>query len=108
MPQPFFKPAAGTFDATGTAEVTVSPPGGVDWHVRITSVSSTSTAQPTATLTLDGHFLEGTYSGNRDTSDTVYTIPAGSQLVCTWTGGTAGARATLSLRGLQTKVGDAA
>ena len=106
MPQPFFKPALAEFDAGGEAQVTVAPPG-VDWHVRITSVSSTSTADTTATIEIDGHFHEGSYSGNRDSSDTVFTLQAGSNLVCTWTGGTPGARATLNLRGLQTEVGQA-
>lgn len=105
MANRFVKPAGATFDATGAAEVSITPPGGYDWHVTVTSVTTTSTAQSTATVDIDGQFHEGTYAGDRDTSDTVYTLADGSTLTCRWTGGTVGARASLTLRGIQARAG---
>lgn len=62
--------------------------------------------QSTAMLTLNGAQFEGSYSGNNDTSDTQHLMMAGDELVCTWTGGDAGATATLTLFGVQFDAGE--
>jgi hypothetical protein len=46
-------------------------------------------------------FIEGTYSGNRDASNTEQLIVGGESITCVWTGGTVGALATLRLSGMQ-------
>jgi hypothetical protein len=91
------------FDGNGKAVVTYSPPSLEYWDITSVAVQTTdpvnATLVPTATVTLDGVFKEGSYSGNLDASDTQYHIEKGQQFVCTWTGGTAGRTATFTLNG---------
>lgn len=92
-----------TFDASGTATVTFSPPSLEYWDITSTGVQtddpSTSTVIPEARVSLDGVFKEGTFSGNFDASDTRFHIEKGQQFVCQWTGGTSGRTATFTLNG---------
>lgn len=92
-----------TFNASGVAVVTFSPPSLEYWELSSigvqTSDPTTATVVPEARITLDGIFKEGTYSGNLDASDTQYRIEKGQQFTCTWTGGTIGRTATLSVNG---------
>jgi hypothetical protein len=92
-----------TFNASGVATVTVSPPSIEYWDITSlgvqTSDSPSATVIPLATITLDGIYKEATYSGNLDASDTPYHLEKGQRLTCTWTGGTSGKTATLTLNG---------
>jgi hypothetical protein len=87
-------------DMVGGGSITLAPPA-MDWHITATTVTTTSVLRTRASTDIDGVPLEGTYSGNHDTSDTAYVVPSGSMLTCTWTGGTPGAAATLAIRGQQ-------
>lgn len=105
MPGPFRVSQSVTLDASGGGQVTISPP--VDWQVTLVSVvTTTAVKQPTFSLYLDSAtpsgFLEGTYSGSRDASDTVHVIQPGQQLIGVWAGGDPGAKATMSVRGVKT------
>jgi hypothetical protein len=104
MPTPFTQPVQVTLDGTGAGQVVIGP-AGFDWLVRRTSVkTSTAVKQPTATLyrggVSDAAFLEGSFSGANDASDTVHLMQPGELLYCVWSGGDAGARATLVVSGL--------
>ena len=100
----FFSTAAQVkLDATGAGQVSISPPS-VDWTVSLTSVNvSSHTLEPTFTLYLNGvsptAFLEGSYSGSQDSSDTEHRVMAGQSLIGVWNGGDAGAVATLRVTG---------
>ena len=101
--QPFKAVEQVTLNAAGGGQVTLSPPG-VDWQITLASCStSTRVKEPVFKLYMDGtsdaNFLEGTYSGSQDATDTPHYVPAGSQLIGVWTGGDAGARATLRVTG---------
>jgi hypothetical protein len=50
----------------------------------------------------DENYMEGTYSGNNDTSDTKYTIEDGQYASCTFQGGDIGATARFRLAGWET------
>lgn len=93
-----------TFSPSGVAEVTVTPDGAwASWTVtRITVITTSATdteARVYRDAVSDGAFIEGTYSGNRDTSpwNPGLTLNPGQSLVVRWTGGTPGAVATVSV-----------
>ncbi|MCA1839938.1 MAG: hypothetical protein LC723_06365 [Actinobacteria bacterium] len=92
-----------TFDANGTAVVTLSPTSLEYWDITSMGVQTTDptteTVIPEARVTLDGVYKQGSYSGNFDASDTPFHIEKGQQFTCTWTGGTAGRTATFSVNG---------
>jgi len=94
-----------TLDSAGEGQVTIGCPSGARWKVETTTTSTTSTTRTTASLYLGSPspaaFLEGTYAGNRDTSNTVHQVLGGEILTCTWSGGDAGATATLRVAGEQ-------
>lgn len=103
MLQKIVKVATTVLDASGNGVASLTPDGG-DWKVTITSVSvNSSTSEPTANLYLntvgDVGFIEGTYSGSSDSSDTSYVVSLGEVLYCQWTGGDPGATATLRITG---------
>ena len=105
--QPFRVPATTTLDASGAGEVTLQPPG-VVWDVSGMSVeTSTSTLHPRADIEINGGFVEGTYSGHRDSSGSQHRLGPTDVVRCAWTGGDVGARATLRVWGLQYSVGKA-
>jgi hypothetical protein len=101
------KAGSGAFDTSGEATVVIGCPAGVRWRIIVATVSTTSTTRTTASLYLgtpaESGFLDGTYSGNRSTSDSEHLILGGEVLTCVWTGGTPGARATLRVSGYQTE-----
>jgi len=104
MPTPFAQPVQTVLDAGGAGQVVIGP-AGVDWIVKLVTVSTSSAVkQPTASIYLGGvspaTLLEGSSSGSRDSSDTVYLMQPGDLLYCTWSGGDAGATATLRVAGL--------
>jgi hypothetical protein len=67
--------------------------------------ATTSNLIPSAIVTINGVFLEGSGSGNLDASDTAHLMEAGDVLRCTWAGGDPGATATCIVRGLQYPAG---
>jgi hypothetical protein len=92
-------------DSNGFGQVTLTPQGGL-FTVTVTSVSvsvNTPPNQPMAKIYLavvgDSGFIEGTNSGDSDTSDTVYQVQQGEPLTCVWTDGDPGARATFRAAG---------
>lgn len=95
-----------TFDASGKAVVTLSPPAMEYWDITSSGIHTndpaSSTIIPVAKVTLDGVYKEGSYSGNMDGSDTPYHVEKGQQFTCTWTGGTSGRVATFTVNGTRT------
>ena len=104
-------------NGAGYGYTTVTVPSGVRWDVALVSVSTnvvptttgTSAVQPVVTLYQDtgpnpSHFLEATWSGNRDTTDSSYTLIGGDAITAEWQGGTPGSVATLRIRAYQTQV----
>lgn len=103
-PQRFVSPAQVKLDASGNGQVTVSP-GSVDWVTTLITVStSTATKHPQANLYLDQVaptcLLEGTYTGDNDSTNTSHLVQSSQQLICAWTGGDPGATATVRVTGL--------
>lgn len=103
-----------TIDATGTGYCTVTCPSGVRWEVDLTSVSTnvsdpTMADQPLVSLYLGSapnaaQFLEGSYSGNRDASDSHFRLLEGESLTAQWTGAEPGLIATLRVSGQQIQI----
>lgn len=92
-----------TLDAGGAGVVALSPAGS-DWRITGMSVrSDPPTGHPQCEIFLnilgDAGFVEGTRSGEFDSSDTAMTVPIGSTLYARWTGGTPGAMATIRVTG---------
>lgn len=90
-------------DATGTGQVTLAPPG-IGWDVTLVSVTtSTRVKEPVfklyADAVADASFLQGSFSGSQDASDTPLRVAPGQFLIGVWTGGDAGATATLRVSG---------
>lgn len=103
-PVRFSQTAVTKLDVNGNGQVGLGPPG-ADWVVMTTTVAtSTAVKQPIANTYVgavsQGTLLDGTYSGAGDTSDTRYLLTAGEQVIATWTGGDAGAQASLRVAGL--------
>jgi hypothetical protein len=106
----FVRAATTTLDVNGTGQATLSPDGG-DWKITLTSVSvTTNIATPQVSVYANGvsaqQFLEGSFSGYRDASDTVHVVAAGEQLIAVWEGGDPGANATLRVSGWQGRPGE--
>lgn len=109
--QQFSRPASVTLDANGAGQVAIFPPG-VDWVVTLSTVStSTAIKVPTArvyrNVVAQANFLEGSYTGSNDSSDTRIVLQAGESLICVWADGDAGALATYRLSGWQYASGQA-
>jgi len=105
---PVEQPLRATADASGTATVSTGgvPPWKV-WRITRTSVTTTSVARTTATLYRNSISAanvidSAAISGNNDTSDTVYEIRSGEQLIVVWTGADVGASCTATISGVQT------
>jgi hypothetical protein len=96
---------AATFDASGAATVTLGPRRSRQtWYVTNAAVSSTSSASTKCRLYLGSaspsNLLGGTYSGNQDSTDLPRVrVGRGQVLTAVWSGGTTGAKATLSVYG---------
>lgn len=77
------------------------------WHVRNTLITTNSTQQQfgVSTFTLyrmnqsPSSMIDGSYSGDQDTSDTAYSLSFGQTVIGVWSGGDIGAIATLTLSG---------
>lgn len=110
-PTQFTRSVSGVLDAAGGLQVDISPTGG-DWVIKRNSVFvSSNTAEPTARIYRNSisqaGFVEGSYTGSNDTSDTRIVAQQGDTLSCVWAGGDVGARATWSLTIVQYPAGTA-
>lgn len=90
-------------DSNGYGSTNVVPQGG-ELTVTLTSVSvSSNTLEPVAKIYLnvigDSGFVEGTFSGSSDASDSSYIVSQGETLTAVWTGGDVGAIATFRVTG---------
>ena len=115
MPQPqrVFKPASVTLDASGNGTCFVAAPNGVKWNVYLISISTTQTnvtvKPPRFNLYADNapnraHFIEGSGSGNQDSSDSPHVVYGGESLCGEWLGGTPGSIATMTVRAMQLEI----
>ena len=97
--------AQATVGPDGTATATLAPTGAGYYRSTFWSVStlpagsssSTATIFRNATGPLD--VIEGTYSGDQDTSDTVVELEPNESLLCVWTGAQPGATAVFRVEG---------
>lgn len=106
-PARFTAVASVVLDASGDGSATVAP-AGLDWLVMHTRVStSTDTLIPGCDIHLNGESsaYEGTLTGSGDESDTRHLVAAGESIEARWTGGDAGATATLRVSGVQIEPG---
>jgi hypothetical protein len=97
-----------TLDSSGNGTVKLGPRRLTQiWNVTNIAVAvSTNVLEATATTYLGAvaapNSLGGTYSGSGDANSTDVTLRAGQFISCRWTGGDAGAVATLSVYGTYT------
>lgn len=110
-------PAASVkLDGSGNGQVSLGPPSGATWRLRLANVSTTGTAnQPQCFLyrgSTSGPLeqVDSTYLGNSASSGKVAGAPffAGQVLWAKWTGGDANATATLQVYGQQLRRGEQA
>lgn len=99
---------SGVADANGRATARIHNLVAYEsWHVTRYTVSSTSTDETTAKVYRNHEstsaFIEGTYSGRQDASDTNMHIGSGESLLCVWSGATAGSRCVFSIEGEKTR-----
>lgn len=109
MPYPLS--GAVKLDSSGNGTVTLAIPGALTFTRTTISTNQAATATPIPRCDLyrnavtTGTFLEGTYSGNLDVSDSAHDFDPGEQLLVVWTGGVAGTIASVTLawirRGIQ-------
>lgn len=99
-----FLSESGIADANGRAVARISNLVAFEWwKVTRWTVSSTSTAETEARVYRNhespSNFIEGTYSGRQDASDTNQVIGSGEHLVCVWSGATVGSRCVFTING---------
>lgn len=109
-PQRVFSPASVTLSAAGYGFCSVTAPSGVKWEIYLISISTTQTdttiKPPQFTLYADNspnraHYIEGSGSGNQDTSDSPHILYGGESLCGEWVGGTPNSIATMTVRAMQ-------
>lgn len=109
-PQRVYSPGSVTLDATGYGYCAVTAPSGVRWDVYLISVNTTQTdttvKPPRFNLYADNspnraHYIEGSGSGNQDSSDSPHVLYGGESLCGEWIGGTAGTIGTMTVRAMQ-------
>jgi hypothetical protein len=93
------------FDATGTARIVIGPTVfGENWKIRRMAVTTSSTQDTDVRVYLnaeiDTRMIDGSYTGNRDFSETNLTLQTLDNLIVVWVGGTPGAYASVLLQGL--------
>jgi hypothetical protein len=103
---PVMKTGQVTLNAQGAGTVTLSPGiYGVTWHITqasVRTIQAVVTKEAKAQLESFPYSLPGTYSGSSgDTAALDLTLSASQQISCTWSGGDAGAVATLTVSGVQ-------
>lgn len=95
-----------TFDVNGNARARIGPSVyGHKWHIARMVTSTTDTVLvPELRIYLNGEapnrLLDGSYSGNLDTSAMELTLQTLDKLVIVWSLGTPGAIATLTVQGI--------
>ncbi len=121
---PFVQSATTSLNAAGYGFVTIVVPSNVRWEIGHQSVSTniaatvleTTPAQPIATIYQDSspnptNRIEGSYSGDLDSSDSTLQVMGGDALTCEWNtpangaADHAGLLATYVIRGLQYQTG---
>jgi hypothetical protein len=80
---------------------------GEQWDITSTAVLASSAANPTAAipqvqLFVGGAYMDGTYTGSNNNSDTKYTAHAGQQIILTFIGGQPNDRVTVTFLGTRT------
>lgn len=96
-------------DANGNGIVALGPQGSAVWALTVAAVStSTSVKVPQCsvymgTSAVPANLVDGTFTGNLDSTDRVSGWPLlpGQQVWAVWSGGDAGATATLSIIGTE-------
>lgn len=106
MPNRFPRVSQTTLDSGGGGSITFTVPAGVRWAVGPTTVTvSSNTSEPQANIYINGttqqNRVSGTYSGSNDTDPDVHQLGPGDTITCVWSGGDAGAVATLRIGVLQ-------
>jgi hypothetical protein len=100
---PLDESASGVFDTVGTAVVQIGPSRRQVWHTSNVAVVTDSALSTAARVyrgsVAPGNYLAGTHSGNGDNAPLEVTLTPGALLTVVWSGGTPGARATVSLYG---------
>lgn len=122
-PQSFIRSASTVLSGVGYGFCTIVCPNNVMWEIGSISVFTnisgillqTTPSQPVVAVYQDSSpnnlaFIEGTNSGDRDSSDTTYRLLPGQSITAEWTTPAnaatdhAGLTATFVIRGLQTQV----
>lgn len=93
-----------TFGPTGIARIQIGPTVfGESWRVKRMGVSTTSVADTDVRVylnaELDTRMIDGSFTGNRDFSDTDISLQTLDQLIVVWVNGTPGAYASFVLQG---------
>lgn len=111
MTQTFQVSGAVTLDSSGNGTATI-PTGGGDWVITGVTVNvSTAVNQPIAQLYRNvvaaPNLVGASYTGANDTAGGRIVLQQGGLLLCKWTGGDAGARATVTANVVQYPAGQA-
>lgn len=93
--------ASVTLDGSGNGTATIAPRGsGMSTITRTTVSVATAVKMPIAQTFINvatpPNLVDATYTGANDSSDTTIPLQPGSQLLCVWSGGDAGALATVT------------
>lgn len=93
-----------TLDASGNGTAEIQVPRLETWNVqKIAVTTSTNVLEPVAAVYVDspspGNLLGSTYTGSNDSSNENQILMPGQYLVCRWSGGDPGAKATISVFG---------
>lgn len=100
---PLDESASGVFNSSGVATVQIGPVRRQTWrpeNIGVTTTSTTATEARVYQGSASGTFYAGTYSGNRDNAPASgLRLSPGQVLTVVWSGGTPGARATVTLAG---------
>lgn len=95
-------------DANGRAVVEFQPlRAGEDWHIVRTSIQNAGVNNVPEARVYRGiesptTLVEGTFSGNMDTSDTVIDLRNGERLLVVWSGADAGSQCSATVDGERT------
>lgn len=106
---PLYESATAIADANGRAVAQIQPMKAFErWRITRTGVQSTSTTKvPTARLYRGSEtpstFMEGSQSGNLDSTDTGYELRTGERILCVWSNNDVSAACTLTIEGSKTR-----
>lgn len=95
-----------TFDASGNATASVGPiVNSATWTIENIGTTTTSVTQAELSVFRGppsaSNFVEGTYAGNKDSSNSIHYLANGELLSFVWSGGDPGTTATATLNGWQ-------